>query len=633
MLRGIRKASSNWLGKAIMSVVMGVLIVSFGVWGIADIFKGFGQSSLAKIGKTEISAEQFRQIYTDKLQQLGRSFGRPLTMDQARAFGLDRQVLQQTIAEAALDEEARRMGLGQSEAETMRTIYADPNFKGLGGTFEPARFQAAIRQFGYTEQRYLAEQRRVGLRRQIAGTISAGLEPPKLMMDALTRFQNEQRSIDYLKLDAAQAGTIEAPSPETLAAYFEDHKTQFRAPEYRKLAFVVINPEEIGKWSEVSDEDAKKVFEQRRDKIGTPEKREVSQMVFPNTEEALAARSRITGGLSFDDLAKERNLNLSDVDLGLITKSAIIDPAIADAAFALPTGEISQPVTGQFGVALVKIGKIEPGVTPTYESVAGQVKKELATERARVKVAEIQNKMEDERSGGSNVVEAAQKLGLTAVTIDGVDRSGRLPTGQPVANIPQGLDVVSQAFNSDVGVDNDPIQFRGGYVWYDVLGITRSHERNLDEVKDQVEARWREDQISDKLRAKATEMVQKLEQGATLAAEASAIGTKVETVTGFRRDASPAGVPSSVVTAAFRTPKDGVGQTPDAGGSAWIVFRVTDISVPQVDAASDEMKKLKETLQRGLTDEQVAQYVTKIESEIGTSINQAAFAQVTGANN
>src|SRR3954469_5482647 len=311
MLRGIRKASSNWLGKAIMSVVMGVLILSFAVWGIADIFKGFGQSTLAKIGKTEISTEQFRQIYTDKLQQLGRQFGRPLTMEQARAFGLDRQVLQQTIAEAALDEEARRMGLGQSEAETLRIIYADPNFKGLNGAFDPARFQATIRQFGFTEQRYLAEQRRVGLRRQIAGTITAGLEPPKLLIDALTRFQNEQRSADYVKLDAAQAGPIEAPSPETLAAYFDDHKTQFRAPEYRKIAFVAINPEEIGKWSEVSDEDARKVFEQRRGNLGTPEKREVSQMVFPNTEEALAARSRITGGLSFDDLAKERNLNLS----------------------------------------------------------------------------------------------------------------------------------------------------------------------------------------------------------------------------------------------------------------------------------------------------------------------------------
>ena len=545
-----------------MAVVMGVLIVSFGVWGIADIFKGFGQSTLAKVGGTEISAEQFRQIYTDKLQQLGRQFGRPLTSEQARAFGLDRQVLQQTLAEAALDEEARRMGLGQSDAEVMRSIYSDPNFRGLNGQFDPARFQSLIRQFGYSEQRYLAEQRRVGLRRQIAGTISAGLEPPKPLIDALIRFQNEQRSIEYIKLDAAQAGTIDPPSPETLAAYFDEHKTQFRAPEYRKISFVAITPEEIGKWTEVSDEDARKVFEQQRDRLGTPEKREISQIVFPNAEEALAARGRLTSGTSFDDLAKERNLNLADVDLGLIAKSAILDPAVAEAAFSMPSGEVSQPVQGRFGVALVKVGKIEPGTTPTYEGLAAQIKKDLATERARAKVAELHNKMEDERGGGAGVVEAAQKLGIAPVTIEAVDRSGRTPDGQPVANIPRGLDVVSQAFNSDVGVENDPIQFNGGYVWYDVLGITPSRERNLDEVKDQVEARWREDQISTKLRAKATEIVQKLENGGKLADIAASLGVKVETAAGFRRDASLPDVPSAVIAAAFRTPKDGVGQTP-----------------------------------------------------------------------
>src|SRR6202795_2949063 len=135
MLRGMRKASSNWLGKIIMATVMGVLIISFGVLGIADIFKGFGQSTLARVGRTEISAEQFRQLYTEKLQQIGRQFGRPLTTDQARAFVLDRQLLQQTIAEAALDEEARRLGLGQSDAEIMRTIFSDPNFKGVPGAF------------------------------------------------------------------------------------------------------------------------------------------------------------------------------------------------------------------------------------------------------------------------------------------------------------------------------------------------------------------------------------------------------------------------------------------------------------------------------------------------------------------
>jgi peptidyl-prolyl cis-trans isomerase D len=629
----MRKASSNWLGKIIMATVMGVLIISFGVWGIADIFRGFGQSTLAKVGHTEISTEQFRQIYTDRLQQIGRQFGRPLTADQARAFGLDRQVLQQTIAEAALDEEARRLGLGQSNEETMRTIFADPNFKGVNGAFDPNRFQAMMRQLGFSEQRYISEQRRVSLRRQIAGSISAGLEPPKLLIDALTRFANEQRSIEYVKLDAAQAGTIDPPSPEALAGYFDDHKTLFRAPEYRKISFVVVTPEDIGKWTEISDEDARKVFEQRRDRLGTPERRQLSQIMFPNVEEATAARTRIASGTSFEDLAKERGLNPSDIDLGVITKSAIGDPAIADAAFSLPSGEVSQPEQGRFGVALVKVGKIEPGVEASYESVASDLKKEIAVERARAKVAELRDKMEDERGGGASVIEASQKLGLAAVTIDAVDRSGRLPNGQPVASIPRGLDVVSQAFSSDVGVDNDPIQFNGGYVWYDVLGITPSRERTLDEVKDQVEARWRNDQISSRLRTKATEMVQKLDQGGKLADEAAAAGLKVETASGFKRDASVPGVPAGVIAAAFRTAKDGAGQTPDASANAWIVFRVTDVSAPPVDPASEDTKKLKDTVLRALTDEELAQYITKLESEIGTNVNQSAFAQVTGANN
>src|SRR5258708_16277117 len=105
----MRKASSNWLGKTIMAVVMGVLIVSFGVWGIADIFKGFGQSTLATIGHTEISINEFRQLYTDKLQQIGRQFGRPLTSDQARPFAFHPQLLQQAIPQPALDQQPPRL--------------------------------------------------------------------------------------------------------------------------------------------------------------------------------------------------------------------------------------------------------------------------------------------------------------------------------------------------------------------------------------------------------------------------------------------------------------------------------------------------------------------------------------------
>jgi peptidyl-prolyl cis-trans isomerase D len=627
----MRKASSNWLGKTVMSVMFGVLIISFGIWGIADIFKGFGQSSLAKIGSTEISTEQFRNLFTDKLQQIGRRFGRPLTMDQARQFGLDRQVLQEVIADASLDETVRRLGLGVSDADVVRVISNDQNFKGLDGKFEHDRFVQIIRQAGYTEQRYIAEQRRRILRSQITGTVIAGLEPPKTQLDALVRFQNEQRSAEYVRLTAAQAGTIDPPSPEVLAAYFEERKQLFRAPEYRKIAVLALTPDDLAKWTTVSDDDAKKVFEQRRERYSTPEKRQVFQIPFPNEDEAKAARDKIAAGTSFEDIAKDRKLTPADIDLGNVAKTSIGDTAIADAAFALALDTVSQPVKGALVTALLKVTKVEPGTSPTYESVAPQIKREIAVERARAQLQDLHNKIEDERGGGANIAEAAQKLGLNATTIEAVDRSGRGPDGKPVTGLPQGVDIVSPAFASNIGVENEPAQFNGGEIWFDVLGITPSRERPLEEVKAQVEARWRDEQISTRLRAKAAEMVEKLNKGAKFDAEAAAAGVKTETASLFKRDADPKGAPERLVAAVFATPKDGYGQVEGAGGADWLVFKVTDIVVPPVDLASEDVKKLKDSLRQAEIEEQVAAYVTKLESEIGVTINQNAFAVATGA--
>ena len=83
MLRGLREASSNWIGKTIMAAVVAFLIGSFAIWGIGDIFRGYGLSTAAKVGRTEISIDQFRQIYNDRLQQIGQQIGRPVTLDQA----------------------------------------------------------------------------------------------------------------------------------------------------------------------------------------------------------------------------------------------------------------------------------------------------------------------------------------------------------------------------------------------------------------------------------------------------------------------------------------------------------------------------------------------------------------------
>ena len=477
------------------------------------------------------------------------------------------------------------------------------------------------------EPRFVAEQRRRLLRRELAGTIASGLSAPKALVEAASRYENEQRSVEFVLLDRAQAGEIPPPAPEVLAKYFEERKNFFRAPEYRKLVVVSLIPTEQARWMEISDADIKRAYEERRARYVTPERRHVLQIDFPNAEAASAAAERIAKGASFADIAKELGKNEKDIDLGTVTKAAMIDRTAADAAFALKEGEVSAPVQGRFGTVLVQVLKIEPEQVRSLEQVAGELKQELAIARAKTEVFDVYNKIEDARAEGKLLAETAATLKLEARTIEAVDRSGRDPAGMPV-NLPDAQRLLPLAFTTDVGVERDPLQFQDGYIWFDVVGITPSRERPLDEVKEQVETRWRDQEIATRLNAKATEIVDKLKAGGTLADVATADHLKLETLTGLKRGDASGPLSAAAVDAVFRTAKDAVGTAEAREPGEQVVFRVTDIVVPPLDMASDEVKRTVDALNRGLSEDLLSEYIARLESEVGVTINQSALNQV-----
>jgi peptidyl-prolyl cis-trans isomerase D len=533
-----------------------------------------------------------------------------------------------------LDVRARQLRLGLSDAEIAKSITEDPAFRGPGGQFDRNVFDFRIRQAGYTEPRYVAERRKLSGRRQIVNAVSGGLTTPKAELEAQNRYQNEERVIEYVMLEAAQAGDIPAPSPEALAQYFEERKVLFRAPEYRKIVFLSLTPGEQAPWIQVSDEEAKRTYEERRARYSTPERRQVQQIVFPNAEEARAASERIKSGTTFAALAAERGLKDQDIDLGKVTKSGMVDRAVADAAFALQQAQVSDPVEGRFGTALVTVTEIEPEQVRSFEEVAPEIKREMATERARAEIQEQYKKIEDERAAGNGLTDVGQKTSLPVRTIDAVDRSGRGPNGEPVTGLPQGVDVLSSAFSTDVNVESDPLEVPGGgYVWYEVVGITPSRERNLDEVKDRVEARWREDQIASRLKAKADEMVEKIKAGTSLSQIAAAENLKLETGVKFKRNRAPEGLTTKAGDAVFRTAKGGAGTAEGDGASERVVFQVADIIEPTLDPNSPEAKTLQDNLKNSITQDILNQYIVQLQSDLGTTINQNALRQVAGGAN
>ncbi|MDE1972190.1 MAG: SurA N-terminal domain-containing protein [Hyphomicrobiales bacterium] len=627
MLRGIRKASTNWLGRAVMGVVLGLLVVSFAIWGINDIFRGFGRSTLAKIGHTEIGIDQFRRAYQDRLQQIERQVGHPLPPEQVKAIGLDRQVLGNIIAESAMDQRARQMRLGVSDAEIVRQITTDKVFLGPDGKFDRARFVQILRDAGYSEQRFMAEQRNVTVRRQIIESLTGGLQVPKAWLAAINQFQNQERTIEYVTLGPAQAGDIPQPTADQLKTYFEAHKILFRAPEYRKIVTVSVTPADLAAWMQISDADVKAAYDKDHSRYSVPERRHVEQIVFPNAADADAAEAKIKGGTTFAALAAERGLKEADTDLGMVKKSDVIDPVVADAAFALKDGEISAPVKGRFGTVIVTVSKIEPEVDKPLAEVAAQIRGDIAAGRAKGDVQSLHDKIEDDRAGGATLEQAAQKLNLPSGSFE-VDRSGRDPSGK-VVNLPHAAQVVNAAFNSEVGVDNDPIETDGGYVWYSVTGITPAHARAFDDVKSEVEAHWREDEITSRLRAKASEIVDKLKAGTPFDAVAKADALTVQTADKLKRQTRGT-VSSKVVVAAFHTAKDGFASVEGDQPEQWFVFRVTGIADPKPDTNLVEIKSLEDAVKRQISDDIQGQYVVSVEDKLGFSVNRAALDQALG---
>lgn len=613
-----------------MAAVVGFLVISFAIWGIGDIFRGFGVSTVAKIGRTEITIDQFRQFYNDRLQQLGRQVGRPITADQARAAGLDQQLLGQLIAESALDERARQLGLGVSDAEIAQRIGEEPAFRGPNGEFDQQRFLALVRQAGYTERSFINEQRRNVVRRQITSAITGEVAVPTAAAAAFNRFEAEERTIEYILVDGNKLGPAPTPTPEQLAAYFEERKPVFRAPEYRKVLVLVLSPQEMAKTMEVSDEDAKRAYDQRLSRYSSPERRQVQQIVFPNEEEARKASAQLSGGMSFEQLAAERKLTEKDYDLGLVTRSDMLDPAVADAAFTLKEGEVSTPVAGRFSTVIVRVTKIEPPHTRPFAEVESEVKRDIAAERAKADVGARRDKIEDELAAGLHLDEIAQKLQVAVKVIDAVDRSGRAPDGQMVSDMPRSAEVLNGAFGTDVGVENDALTTPdGGFVWYEVAGITRSRDRPLDEVKDKVEARWREDEIGKQLKIKSDEIIEKLKSGTPFAEVASSNGLTVQNAANLKRQGATA-LPASAVAAVFETGKGSIGSAEGKDPTQRIVFRVTDVLVPDFDAKSDQAKRIEELLRRAYADELLNQYIARLQADLGTSINNNALAQATG---
>ena len=628
MLRTMRKAGPTIVGKVIATIFFGALIVSFAIWGIGDIFRATPASTVAEVGDTTITVDQTRNAYTNELQRLGRQFRTVISPEQARAFGLDQQVINNLVTDAVLAEKARDMGLSVSDQLVAASIVNNPAFKGADGQFNRALFDQALRNVNLSEAGFVQEQRSAMARLHLAEAIAGDINVPLAAKEALHRYASERRASTYLVLTAEMAGDVPAPTAEQLQSFFNERKSTFRAPEYRAVTAMPLDAAALAKPDTVSDTDARARYEQQKAKYGSPERRTIQQITFPSQAEAEAAASKIKEGATFESIAAERNVSPQDLELGTFTKAEMLDQAVADAAFSLEQGAASAPVAGRFGPVLLRVTQIQPEAVRPFEEVTAELRQEVATERAQGQIERIHDEIEDLRAGAKPLADIAKEKGLTLVQAPAVDANGLDKAGNPV-DIPAKDAVVKAAFASDIGVDNEALRTGNGYVWYDVTGIEASREKSLDEVRDQVAAQWREDQVAQRLSEKARGLTERLEKGEAIEAVAQEAGATVKTATDLARNAAKDDLTAEAVNRIFAVPVGKAGHAAN-GPDARAVFKVTSATVPPLVTSTQQAQNIENQLRTGIGDDLINQYIAQVRQDLGVTINQQALRQATG---
>ncbi|MER2269431.1 peptidylprolyl isomerase [Methylobacterium oxalidis] len=630
MLQNMRSASQHWLGKIVLTIVFTLLIAGVAIFGVEEFFRGGSSNTVATVGKTPISAEAVRSAYQNQLQRYQAQLRRNLTPDQARALGLDRQVLSQLVTEASLDQKTRDLGLSVPDAAVLRAIHEEKSFQNAEGKFDPSLFYQTLQRAGLNEALFVREQRAVIARLQLAEAVAADVHVPEAMREAVHRYATERRAASYLRLPPSVAGEIPAPTDAELEGYYSANKANFRAPERRSVNLLVLSPDALAKPEAVTEEEIRKVYDGQKDRFGSPERRTIQQIVFPDEAAAEAARKQIESGEKpFEAVAIERGNDPKSLSLGTLTKAELFDPAVADAAFALQQGAVSQPVKGRFGTVLLRVTAIEPENRKPLAEVEPEIRKAIADQRARSSIDTVHDAIEDQRASAKPLAEIAKERGLPLVAAESIDAQGKDPAGQAVAGIPDPDTTLPAVFRAEIGGDNEPLRTKtGGYVWFDVTKIDPAHDKPLAEVRDQAVAGWKTAEVTHRLGVKARELQERLDKGETLEAVAASVGLNVQTVSDLARNQSKDDLDADVVGRIFATYVDKTASAPS--GESRILFKVTSATMPAYVPGSPTDKTIEANFRTALADDILGEYIAEVQKKAGVSVNQAAFRRAIG---
>jgi len=631
MLATFRRSLSTWP----VRLFFGLLVISFGLWGVADVVRNLGaESSVASVAGQKIDMPELQEAYRRALAQYSRMLGNTdPTPEVRRAVAF--QAVSQLITQKALAAAIRDLGVTVPESALANAVAEVPQFRNSKGVYDANLAREVLRSNGMNERTF-ADMLRGDLgQKQVLEAITAGTVPPGELVKQVFEFQDEKRVADSVEVLLAAAAPAPAPTDVQVERWWANHPEKYSKPEYRRIKAIVLAPDTLAHEITVTDDDLKAAWEQHKSEYNKPERRSVQVILTQDEAEAEHLAAIWNGGADWEQMQQESaKTAAAPVELSDAALAEFPAPELGAAVFATPLGIVPPPVHSELGWHVLKVSKITEGGANSLDEARDALRQRVIAEKAADLIYDRANRIENLLSSGTALDDLPGDLGVAAVT-GTLDAQGITPEGQP-APIPGPAELrpalVQAAFAAKQGeppkLTQAPNAKDGSqsFFAFAVEQITPPAPRPLAEVDAPVRADWAADQQRHAQEDIAAKLLDALQRGVSLKDAADKAGLPIHRLPATDRAAPVAGFPPALLNPLFSL-KQGAAtmvETPDG----FIVAQLAEILLP--DQKSDPLGygRVQDGLARAMSEDIQNVYATAVRERGKPYVNQAAVAQL-----
>jgi peptidyl-prolyl cis-trans isomerase D len=508
MLDLLRKNATGPLG----IVLIILLVFAFSIWGVGDIFRGYNANILAKIGNRELNAQNYLFNFNREVNRISNQLERIVTTEEAINSGLHYQILDRSLVELSANAASDEIGLIASDDAIKKRILSTNAFKNAFNQFDRNIFEQIIRQNGLTEDSFLVLERDSHVLSQLSKSVFKDINPPSALNDLLFRYQFERRNVDYIIISPDEISQEDEVDKNEIEIFYNKNINLYKTEETRDFSVISLSISTLSKLENVSDEEINIFYEDNKYNYYEPEKRSYYLIPYFSNEDAIKALENYSSNGDIEKILIDRNLNINDVDQGLITFDDGISESVSETAFSASLNQLSGPTESPFGPSLIYVNEIISEKEIKIEEIKDQIIIDIQKDKAKDKVYSLYGEIEDLRAEGKTLEEIAEEKSLSIESFKNINDVGQRIDGSIIKN-PSLEELINLIFLNDVDEDLEPYEdIEGNLNFFRIDNINYSQQIPLNEAMENIKLSILENKSIENVKTKSKEIFDRLKE-------------------------------------------------------------------------------------------------------------------------